>query len=159
MEGEGEPTEMRQLRRDLETLADDWETGGDWLSAAMEKSWAVAGALVEYPELADLLGERHRIIANDWQAAADQSLISRLLRRALEIIARVDFSPAARISAGSAGLPPTSTQLQSCSNAPPTWPLNPPHECTTTSGAGASSPSASARSPRSRPSVPSVNSR
>jgi hypothetical protein len=95
MEGEGEPTEIKQLRRDLETLADDWEAGGDWLSAAMEKGWAVAGSLVEYPELADLLGERHRIIANDWQAAADQSLISRLLRRALEIIARVDFSPAA----------------------------------------------------------------
>ena len=95
MEGEGEPTEIKQLRRDLELLAVDWEAGGAWLSAAMEKSWAVAGALVEYPELADLLGERHRIIANDWQAAADQSLVSRLLRRSLEIIGRVDFSPAA----------------------------------------------------------------
>jgi hypothetical protein len=94
MEGEGEPTEIKQLKRNLETLADDWEAGGEWLSAAMEKGWAVAGSLVDYPELADLLGERHRIIANDWQAATDQSLISRLLRRALEIIARIDFSPA-----------------------------------------------------------------
>jgi hypothetical protein len=47
-----------------------------------------------YPQLADLLGERHRIIANDWQAAGVQALIARLLRRALEIIGRVEFSPA-----------------------------------------------------------------
>ena len=95
MEGEGEPAEIKQLRRDLETLAGDMEGIGRWLAAAMEKSWGVAGALAAYPQLADLLGERHRIIANDWQAAGEQSLISRLLRRALEIIGRVDFSPAA----------------------------------------------------------------
>jgi hypothetical protein len=41
------------------------------------------------------LGERHRIIANDWQAANGQSLIARLLRRALEIIGHVDFTPPA----------------------------------------------------------------
>jgi hypothetical protein len=95
MEGEGEPTEIRQLRRELETLAEDMEAGGQWLSAAMEKAWVIAGSLAAYPELADLLGERHRIIANDWQAADAQTLIARLLRRALEIIDRVDFSPAA----------------------------------------------------------------
>ena len=95
MEGEGEPTEVKQLRRDLGTLADDWDAGGTWLAAAMEKGWAVAGSLAEYPELADLLGERHRIIANDWQAASAQSLISRLIRRALEIVGHVDFTPAA----------------------------------------------------------------
>ncbi len=95
MEGEGEPTEIKQLRRDLETIAGDMQAGGEWLSAAMEKGWAMAGSLAAYPELADLLGERHRIIANDWQAASEQALIARLLRRALEIIDRVDFSPAA----------------------------------------------------------------
>jgi len=95
MEGEGEPAEIKQLRRDLETLAGDMETIGEWLSAAMEKSWGVAGALASYPEFADLLGERHRIIANDWQSAGEQALIARLLRRALEIIGQVDFSPAA----------------------------------------------------------------
>ena len=95
MEGEGQPTEIKQLRRDMETRAGDMEAGGRWLSEAMEKSWAVAGSLAEYPELADLLGERHRIIANDWQAASEQTLNARLLRRALEIIDRVDFSPAA----------------------------------------------------------------
>jgi hypothetical protein len=95
MEGEGEPAEIKQLRRELETRASDMEAGGRWLSEAMEKSWAVAGSLAEYPELADLLGERHRIIANDWQAANEQTLIARLLRRALEIIDRVDFAPGA----------------------------------------------------------------
>ena len=95
MEGEGEPNEIKQLRRDLQTRAGDMEATGEWLSAAMEKSWGVAGALAAYPKLADLLGERHRIIANDWQAASEQTLIARLLRRALEIIDRVDFSPAA----------------------------------------------------------------
>lgn len=51
-----------------------------------QKAWAVAGSLAVYPELADLLGERHRIIANDWQAANGQALIARMLRRTLEII-------------------------------------------------------------------------
>ena len=95
MEGEGEPAEIKQLKRDLATLAGDMDAIGEWLSAAMEKSWAVAGSLAAYQELADVLGERHRIIANDWQAASAQTLIARLLRRALEIIGRVDFSPAA----------------------------------------------------------------
>lgn len=95
MEGEGEPVEIRQLRRDLETRSGDMEASGQWLSEAMEKSWAVAGSLAEYPELADLLGERHRIIANDWQAASEQTLIARLLRRALEIVDRLDLSPEA----------------------------------------------------------------
>jgi len=95
MEGEDEPAEIKQLRRDLETLAGDMEAIGEWLSAAMEKSWGVAGALAAYPEFADLLGERHRIIINDWQSAGEQALIARLLRRALEIVGQVDFSPAA----------------------------------------------------------------
>jgi hypothetical protein len=37
----------------------------------MEQAWQVAGALLPVAELADLLGERHRIISNDndWRAA------------------------------------------------------------------------------------------
>ncbi|MEU0398035.1 hypothetical protein ABZ208_35845 [Streptomyces sp. NPDC006208] len=53
------------------------------------------GSLAEWPALADLLGERHRIIADDWQSAGLQALIARLLHRALDLLARVDFSPAA----------------------------------------------------------------
>ncbi|MFE1409318.1 hypothetical protein ACFW6F_00615 [Streptomyces sp. NPDC058746] len=95
MEGEGEPAELQRMRREVGLLADDVEQTGDWLANAMEQAWDLAGALAAYPALADLLGERHRIIANDWQSAALQSLISRLLRRALDLLARVDFAPAA----------------------------------------------------------------
>jgi hypothetical protein len=55
----------------------------------------VAGALASYPALADVLGERHRIIANDWQSAGILALVARLLRRALDLLDSVDFSPAA----------------------------------------------------------------
>jgi hypothetical protein len=47
------------------------------------------------PDLADVLGERHRIIANDWQAAALSSFVSRLVVRALELVAAVDLTPGA----------------------------------------------------------------
>jgi hypothetical protein len=95
MEGEGEPAEIGQLKRDLRVIAADMEGIGNWLSAAMEKSWTAVGSLADYPELADLLGERHRIVANDWQAANLQVLISRLIARALDLLERVDFAPAA----------------------------------------------------------------
>jgi hypothetical protein len=95
MEGEGEPAEIKRLRRGLETLADDVEQTGTWLAAAMEQAWQVAGSLADYPVLADLLGERHRIVANDWQSAGQQALAGRLLRRALDLVGRIDFSPEA----------------------------------------------------------------
>ena len=60
----------------------------------MEASWAVAEGLLEFPELADLLAERHRIIAHDWQNATMILLVSRQLRRANAILARVDFTAA-----------------------------------------------------------------
>lgn len=95
MEGEGEPVEVERLKRDLATVADDCEETGAWLAAAMEKSWQSAAALVSFAELADLLGERHRIIANDWQAAEISALAGRLIDRALELVGRIDFSPTA----------------------------------------------------------------
>lgn len=69
MEGEGEPAGISSLKRDLETVADGVEEIGGWLAHAMESSWAVAVALVAFPALAGVLGERHQIIVNDWQAA------------------------------------------------------------------------------------------
>ncbi len=42
-----------------------------------------------------MLGERHRIIANDWRAAAMNSVQSRLMDRAADILDHVDFTPAA----------------------------------------------------------------
>ncbi|MEU3447534.1 hypothetical protein AB0H29_09930 [Streptomyces thermolilacinus] len=95
MEGEGEPTELQRLKREVRQTADDTEQSGVWLAEAMGQAWEIAGSLAAYPALADLLGERHRIIANDWQSAALQSLIARLLRRVLDLLARVDFTPAA----------------------------------------------------------------
>jgi hypothetical protein len=60
----------------------------------MEQAWAVAAQLTRYPQLADLLGERHRIVANDWQAAELQRLIGRLLARAADLLDAIDFRPA-----------------------------------------------------------------
>jgi hypothetical protein len=95
MEGEGEPAEIARLKRELEVVASGLEEIGAWLADAMEQSWQVAGALVAFPSLAGVLGERHQIIVNDWQAAEMQKMIARLLRRSLELLDRVDFSPAA----------------------------------------------------------------
>jgi hypothetical protein len=59
----------------------------------METSWAMAAALLEYPELADLLAERHKIIGANWQNAHAAELSARALRRAVAIMERIDFSP------------------------------------------------------------------
>ena len=48
---------------------------------------------MEYPPLADMIGERHRIIANDRQAADMSQLAGRLLLRATDILDQIDFSP------------------------------------------------------------------
>ncbi|CCK24999.1 hypothetical protein BN159_0620 [Streptomyces davaonensis JCM 4913] len=95
MEGEGEPVELQRLKREVGLLADDVEQTGAWLAGAMEQAWEIAGGLAAYPALVDLLGERHRIIANDWQSAGLQALVARLLRRALDLLACIDFAPAA----------------------------------------------------------------
>lgn len=95
MEGEGEPAEIGRIKRDLRTTAASLEEGGVWLATAMEQAWAVAAQLTRYPQLADLLGERHRIVANDWQSAELQRLIGRLLLRSADLLDVIDFSPAA----------------------------------------------------------------
>jgi hypothetical protein len=92
MEGEGEPAELARLRRDVTAIADDNLQTAEWLAAAMEAAWATARGLSD-PRLADLLGERHRIIANDWQAAGLSALVGRLARRAVELLERADLSP------------------------------------------------------------------
>jgi hypothetical protein len=95
MEGEGTPTEIVHLVRDLRTVADDFVAAGRWLASAMEAAWDVAAGLLAVDELADLLGDRHRIIANDWLAADMQALVARLLGRAADVLDRVDFTPSA----------------------------------------------------------------
>jgi hypothetical protein len=95
MEGEEEPVELTRLKRDLRTMADDAIETGSWLASAMEATWEAATALLAYPELADLLGDRHRIIVNDWQAASMSSLAGRLLHRAVDVLDRAEVSPEA----------------------------------------------------------------
>ncbi|WP_354637177.1 hypothetical protein [Kitasatospora camelliae] len=95
MEGEGEPVELARLKRDLSRTADDLLSGADWLAAAMQASWDAAEALLDFAGFADLLGERHRIISNDWQAAHLSAMAGRLLHRAADVLARVDFRPSA----------------------------------------------------------------
>ena len=94
MEGEGEPAEIARIKSELQTIAASSEQSGSWLAAAMEASWAMAEALLAYPQLADLLAERHRIIGNNWQNASTAQLIARYLRRAVSVMERIDFSPA-----------------------------------------------------------------
>jgi hypothetical protein len=61
----------------LQTIAASSEQSGSWLAAAMEASWAMAEALLSYPQLADLLAERHKIIGSNWQNASTAQLIAR----------------------------------------------------------------------------------
>lgn len=96
LEGEGEPAEVTRLKRELATMADDHEQTGIWLSEAMESTWNSAlGFLLPITPLADLLGERHRIIAANWQNAMLAKLIANLLRRAGDILKMIDFTPTA----------------------------------------------------------------
>ena len=95
MEGEGEPAEIGRIKSELQAAAGRSEQAGSWLAAAMEASWTMAEALLAYPQLADLLGERHRIIGNNWQNARTAQLIARYLRRAVRVMEQVDFTPAA----------------------------------------------------------------
>ena len=93
MEGEAEPTEITKLKRDLRELGTDSVSAGDWLANAMASSWTVAESLLGIDELADLLGERHRIIVNNWEAAGLAVLAGRTLERAAAVLDRVDFAP------------------------------------------------------------------
>ena len=95
MEGEGRPAEITQLIRNLRTVAQDQRETGQWVATAMQASWDMAIALIKIDGLADMLGERHRIIANDWQAAHMNGLMSCLLDRAADILEAVEFTPAA----------------------------------------------------------------
>jgi hypothetical protein len=95
LEGEGRPPELTALIGELRTHAGGFAGTGQWLATAMTASWDMAGALLDVDELADVLGERHRIISNDWLAAHINSLLGRLLARAADMLERIDFTPAA----------------------------------------------------------------
>ena len=95
LEGEGEPGEITRIKRELATQASDHEQTGAWLGEAMAATWnGAARALLRIEPLADLLAERHRIIAANWQNAHLNAIIASLLTRANEILERIDFTPA-----------------------------------------------------------------
>jgi hypothetical protein len=94
MEGGGEPAEITRIKSELQAIAASGEQSGVWLAEAMEASWAMAEALLGYPQLADLLAERHKIIGNNWRNASTAQLIARYLRRAVAVMEQVDFTPA-----------------------------------------------------------------
>ena len=94
LESEGEPNELAQLRHELKRRGDDFAEGGAWLVQGMEHSWEEGKGLVPNPALADVLGERHRIITNDQHAAHLIVLSAREIRRALEILDHPDLSSA-----------------------------------------------------------------
>jgi hypothetical protein len=93
MEGEAEPSEMYQLKQRLDTISKEQESAGEWLSKAMESSWESGIQLIKIPGLEDVLGERHRIITNNWQAAHLSILMAKLISRALLVLQEIDFSP------------------------------------------------------------------
>lgn len=104
MEGEGKPAELAKLEQDLHAMADEHEQGAQWLDEAMAGSWKAAEALVAMRPLARVLGDRHRIIVNNWQMASNSRLIARLLRRAVDLLTTMDLDPAAiRADLASAG--------------------------------------------------------
>ena len=92
LEGEGRPPEVSAMIGELRTDADRFTDGGSWLAAAMQTSWSMAAAMLEIDELADVMGERHRIISNDLLAAHMQSVTGMLLLRAAEMLERLDFT-------------------------------------------------------------------
>jgi hypothetical protein len=93
MEGEGEPQEITKMKDDIRVISEDYAKTGKWLSKAMEVSWDVAKPLIQNPFLADVLGERHRIIINDWQAAYLSYLVSESCSRAGDILDHIEFTP------------------------------------------------------------------
>ena len=95
MEGEGRPAESTAMIRELCSDAESFAGAGEWLAEAMHASWTMAEAMLAFDGLADVMGERHRIISNDWLAAHMQSLVATLLARAADMLERIEFTPAA----------------------------------------------------------------
>jgi hypothetical protein len=61
----------------------------------MAASWQMAASMLQFDGLADVMGERHRIISDDWLAAHMQSMVARQLARAADMIEHVALDPAA----------------------------------------------------------------
>lgn len=95
MEGQGRPAEISEMIRDLRGDAETFAAAGEWLANAMATSWQMAAAMLEFDGLAEVMGERHRIISNDWLAGHMQSLVGIHLTRAADMLEQLDLCPAA----------------------------------------------------------------
>lgn len=95
MEGDDEPVEITTLKRDLRSVAHDSAAAGEWLGTAMTAAWAFVPELFPIDGLVDMLGERHRIVANDWQGASVITLASKVLERAVDVLEQVELTPTA----------------------------------------------------------------
>ena len=93
METGSPPAEIESLKAELRAFAEGAVAIGTWLSSTMDAGWEMARALLDVPELADLLGERHRIITTDWQTATLSIIVGRTVSRAVDILERIDFTP------------------------------------------------------------------
>ena len=51
MEGEGEPAELRRLKREVALLADETHQGGEWLAQAMQQAGTWRENLAAFPPL------------------------------------------------------------------------------------------------------------
>jgi hypothetical protein len=94
LESRGEPPELLRIDQELRRLGEESQATGEWMAAVMQTSWDAAATLLGVGPLADLLGERHRIITNDWQAAALNTVTGRLLQRAADMLEQLDLTPA-----------------------------------------------------------------
>ena len=74
MEGEGRPAELTAMIGELRVDAESFAGAGEWLANAMQASWKMAASMLQFDGLADVMGERHRIISNDWLAAHGRRL-------------------------------------------------------------------------------------
>ena len=95
MEGEGRPAEIGAMIGELRADAARFAGAGQWLANAMAASWQMADAMLQFDGLAGVMGDRHRIISNDWLAGHMQSLVGLHLTRAADMLERLDLRPAA----------------------------------------------------------------
>jgi hypothetical protein len=94
MEGEGRPAELNAMIGELRAQAETFVGAGEWLANAMQASWTMAASMLRFDGLADVMGERHRIISNDWLASTC-SRWSALLARAADMLEQVELTPVA----------------------------------------------------------------
>jgi hypothetical protein len=112
LEGGDCPPEITAMIGELRADAEGFSAGGTWLASAMQAAWHGVSAVLGVDELAEVLGERHRIISNDWLAAHMQGLIGQMLARGADMLDDIDFTPAA-LRADLAGARVTARRLHS----------------------------------------------